>query len=519
MDNMTQKKKELYVFLTAIVSMFITHYYFFANRFISYEDLVNSFVPRNLFSIGALDHGRWFLPVAQIFSSNWSMPQVSGLISGVVFGLTAILLVRIYEIHSMVLSVLLSVVLTTFPAVACFNGYTHQAETFVISICLATLAVYLVGRYQKYGFVFGGLVLCLSMGIYQSFVSYVVGLVYVIVVLACLQKDMNIKKLFQKLLPYVFMMGIGAALYVCVTKGLLEATGTQMVEYHNARNALNLSNINIAIGIKPMIVIFLQYYFSTVYNGSFLVMGMNLLAALLIAAVVVKKLIVNGKQKNWVMNLILLLVLAVIPFGINSLPVLLGNAALNGNGLRRYTFYCLVVTYVLFIVIVDRWLGKGELQGKMKKIVSYASVLILCVVCWCGYLQCNQAYTRANVVYESVFGYMNRILARAEQVEGWDRTVPVYFAKNTKMFGSFYEEEIEEFDDLFDMEPLQLQGMYDQVSIANFWRIYLHMEVENPSEEQINKINEMQEYKDMPAYPAEDSVKILDGVLVIKMDE
>ena len=54
---------------------------------------------------------------------------------------------------------------------------------------------------------------------------------------------------------------------------------------------------------------------------------------------------------------------------------------------------------------------------------------------------------------------------------------------------------------------------------ARFMQYYLHFPVNLATLDQIMALEEHAEYRQMNLYPAEDSVKIIDGVLVVKMSE
>ena len=50
-------------------------------------------------------------------------------------------------------------------------------------------------------------------------------------------------------------------------------------------------------------------------------------------------------------------------------------------------------------------------------------------------------------------------------------------------------------------------------------RVYLHFPIEDASEEQAQSLEQSDELRRMPQFPAEESIQIIDGVMVVKLGE
>lgn len=159
-------------------------------------------------------------------------------------------------------------------------------------------------------------------------------------------------------------------------------------------------------------------------------------------------------------------------------------------------------------------------QGIGKRaIVQWIGLLPLITAIHTGFLICNQAYDRMNTRYENIYAYLNRVAARIEEFPEWDHNTPVFFANPSYIFNANYEVKIKAYDDLERMVGTDLHPWYNPDELISFFEIYLHFPVEGASSEQILSISASKEFEKMPVFPAEGSIKIIDDVIVVKLDE
>ena len=100
-----------------------------------------------------------------------------------------------------------------------------------------------------------------------------------------------------------------------------------------------------------------------------------------------------------------------------------------------------------------------------------------------------------------------------ESTEGWNPDVPVYFAVEGELFTN-YEVELEAFDAVKEIRATGYEPHFNASAIRRYMNYYLHFPIVVPTEEQ--QINLKKKVADMPCYPEDGSVCMVDGVLVIK---
>ena len=66
--------------------------------------------------------------------------------------------------------IITSLILATFPSLAISFGYLFMVEIYLSALILAVLAVYIAIKF-KFGFIFSGLLVAISLGNYQSYIG------------------------------------------------------------------------------------------------------------------------------------------------------------------------------------------------------------------------------------------------------------------------------------------------------------------------------------------------------------
>ena len=177
-QNISKKiKKEWKIaILSTIVIGIITHLYIMVNVIPNHDSLYNIYATQNITKLG-----RWFLQYACGLSSYYSLPWVIGSISIVLISITSAIIVELFGVKKKLNIILLSGILVTFPTIASSFTYMYTMDGYMFALMFSALAVLLSYKY-KYGFLLGAILICLSLGIYQSYVS--------VAILLCILKIM-----------------------------------------------------------------------------------------------------------------------------------------------------------------------------------------------------------------------------------------------------------------------------------------------------------------------------------------
>ena len=177
-EKIKESKLWRYTFWTAILLGLCTHLPIMLSDIPNHDGLASIYFDQNM-----VVSGRWFLSVACGFSSYYSLPWLIGILAIGILAVTAVLLVEVLEIKNISGGMMIAGVLVTFPVLTSTFAYVFTMDGYMLAVFLAVLSVYLVTK-GKFGFVFGGIALAFSMGVYQAYLPVAILLcVYKVVVI------------------------------------------------------------------------------------------------------------------------------------------------------------------------------------------------------------------------------------------------------------------------------------------------------------------------------------------------
>ena len=151
--------------------------------------------------------GRWFLKYAGALSSYFYLHYLNGFLSIVYISCTTVLVVRLLKIKHLCLGILMGALIGTYPSVACTFTYMYTADAYMLSMLLATIAVYCMvsGDWRKGAL--GSMALGFSMGIYQAYLSFALVLLCLWMLRLALLKIKTTLKTVVSILGYLALGG------------------------------------------------------------------------------------------------------------------------------------------------------------------------------------------------------------------------------------------------------------------------------------------------------------------------
>ena len=184
-----KKTPEAAAALWAVVVGIIAHLFALTNPLHNYDNIL-----QNPQGVGAgVTSGRWFLDFlgtvnTDVLDLNYNLPLTKGLAFIVLIALTSAILVNILKIRSNVSASLLGCLMVTFPAVCSTMAFRYTADYYGIALLLSVGAVWLID-FHKFGF--AGAIVCIacSMGIYQAYVPFTIGLFVLLLIRRSLETD------------------------------------------------------------------------------------------------------------------------------------------------------------------------------------------------------------------------------------------------------------------------------------------------------------------------------------------
>lgn len=455
------------------------------------------------FDQNMITSGRWFLTVACGFSSYFTIPWVIGLLGLLFLSLTAVVFTALLELRDTVSVVLVSGLLVSFPALASTFAYVFTMDGYMLALLLAVLAV-LCTKKHKWGFLWGAVCLAFSMGTYQAYLSFAILLCMYEVLLIFMEKGKFGGKL-RASLRYLYMGVLGAALYYIILRILLLIQGKELASYQGI-NGIGRFSADAFMHIY-------RDFLSFSVKGNVLYHNIFSLAACIFLVCAV--LFVLGRlilQRKWwkCPGFFVIIALAAVaaPFATNI--ILLISPEVTYHLLMRYQW---VLYLILAVAFVNRYAG-WDARGNLMQWLVFAAAFVLI---FHYAVTDNIGYSNLQKRYEKTYAYCMRLLDRIEQTEGYYQGIPI------AMVGVVGYNPYPVTDITLDVTSnmIGLNGdtlLYTGENYQVFMKNYLGATLNMMTPKEMEDIYYSQEYIEMESFPAESSVKIVDGIMYIKTE-
>lgn len=492
-------------FLSTFIIGLITHMIALTSDIPNHDGLDSMYFDQNM-----ITSGRWFLGVACAPSSYFSVPWLIGVLSLVYLSFTAVVLVKLLRTKNTVFIVLESAMLVTFPSLASNFAYVFTMDGYMLGLFLAVLSVFLVEK-GKAGFAFGGIALAFSMGIYQSYLPVAILLCLYRVVVICMEEKAVSAKV-RSVLRYLYMGAIGVSLYYVLLRLLLLIQG-KVLDTYQGINTMAEGGVDIIGSVKAM---YYDFFAFTLKGNVVFANPLALVACIILAATFLGALFVALKRRDLLGNvwtyIIGVAVLAVVPIFTNIILVI--SPDVNYHLLMRYQWVMFPIAALGFI---DNVLGMNCENAKTFVItLEWAAVISAFVISFSYMVSDNIAYSNLQKKYEKTYSYCLRLADRIEQTEGYYTGIPIY------MIGVVGDVNYPVTDITEDVtgHMIGMNGDYLLYTAGNyelFYKYYMGISFNFLKPEDADYYYSP-EYTAMPSFPAEGSVKIVDGVMYVKTE-
>lgn len=456
------------------------------------------------FDQNMITSGRWFLTVACGFSSYFTIPWIIGLLGLLFLAFAAAALTALLEIEDKLSIVAVSGLLVSFPALASTFSYVFTMDGYMMALLLAVLSV-LCTKKWKWGFIPGAFCLAFSMGIYQSYLPFAILLCYYQVLMIFMEQD-KFKEKLKKSLKYLYMGVLGVVLYYVILQALLLIQGKVLASYQGIDGMSSGFDLS---SIAHMYRDFLSFTLkgNVIYNNVFSFGACGIL--LVVVMVVLVKLCIRRKWwKRFGFYVIIAMSGVILPLATNV--ILLISPQVTYHLLMRYQW---VVYLILAVAFVQRF--ADERQAGI--LAQWGALLATVVLVFNYAVTDNIGYSNLEKRYEKTYAYCARLLDRIEQTEGYYQGIPI------AMVGVVGYNPYPVTDITMDVtaELTGLNGdtlLYTGENYEVFMRNYLGASLNIMTPEEMGDIYFSQEYIEMESFPAESSVKVVDGVMYVKTE-
>lgn len=432
------------------------------------------------------ESGRYGLELLRLIMPDYSMPWIYGLISLLLISAAVCVIIKLFDIKSRVLQVLLGALFITFPAETGTLGYMFTAAPYALALFLSAAAVYSYNRQTRGGLIAALVMLAFSCSIYQGCFSFAASLC-VLMMISRLVSGEDAKTVLVSGLRMLAMLAAALLLY-----GAVILFFSKQLDYPVLSGVVNSSQ-----SIPMRIAVAYSAYIKTILCGYFgYVRGTASRLAHIALLIVMAVLIVRGEVKRHDIRHSLLLALCLFLFPLSCYCLYI-------HALALYSFASL---YILAAIIIDR----AEPGWKLRPDAVAAAAMAVVIVCNTYFA--NEFSLYSYLMKENVTSFYTSLLTQVYETPG--------FAEGTELalIGEPPEFPVERNACYTRDEFTPLGNPVDSSAIAPFIiRYYIGSDIPLADDDTVAALKDTAEFAEMPVYPYYGSVRMIDGTVVVRL--
>lgn len=474
--------------------------------------------------------GRVLEPFYKKFTgSDTSMPWTAGCIAIVWIALAVFLTCKMLHLNKKHEIFIVSGIFVTNQTVLCIVATYIPwlgADMFAMLCAVAAAFIWRIAtENKKYLLIpIGALITAISLGLYQSFITVTIVLVMICCIAALLEGRKSLRVFTDGLCAIGMILG-GAGIYYILIQIICAITGVTLIE--DSYNTVS----NIWSNTEPFFTRILKCYsgvkellwgsISSVYPA-YAVRTVSIILLSVTLFFIVRQAI---KIRMKPVAVLLLVVLAVLlPLGANVIRLL--NPIVHD--LMTFAVWLLYLLPPVIAAITFKKSGtendteKLNNSGKPKKYLSVVRIVtcfFLCVTLYGNIQTANLAYVTKSLEHQSTLSAMTNIMYEAEHTDGYvEGETPLIFIGS---LGNCVSELPEKF------RVSDITGLSENSAVTYDFQSYLKFMLQktpkilNYSSDPLDKelysnILSDPALLEMPIYPNQGFIQVIDGVVVIK---
>ena len=507
-------KKRL-AFLIALIVGIITHITMITETIMSQDGLWNSM---EYYRPGDWETslGRWGIELVGRLNFFIAIPTVSTISCILLMAISSVFLIDIFELKNKVSIIFTALIVVLTPTLTATLLYVYTAFAYCFNFFITILVIWLIYKfkYKKVGLALSIILLMFSLSIYQSYIGVSIGLCIMISILELIRSNKTIKEILINIGKTILVLVIGVIIYYILTNIILNISGLEL-NYRNEESSFSVIEIikNLGTSIIKTYKDFFMFFLGNdiIFNANYrreLFAGTFLILLAIICLVVILSINTNEKKERILRRILSILFILVIPIGLNFIDIIaLGNE-----------MYAL--TAVQMILIIPFAFAIFE---SINRCIIFKWLAILCCLYMLGtyYIADNTSYAALKMTYNQAYSTTVRILDRIENTSGYRREYPIVFG------GIIGNDNYPRTSDLYQytigsvVNNTVFHGSYSGAigTWVKFVKIFFGIDVEVCTPEVYYQTVTSEEYKNMQIFPAQDSIIINNGSVIIKLSE
>ncbi len=492
-----QAKHYRAVLISALVVGALTYAFAFTNKLVNFDD-VNA-----LFRKGAsLTSGRWGLDYISWLFPDYSMPWIYGVIGIALVTAAACIVVSIFEIRHPLLQALMTGLMVSSPTVIGTSTYMFAFSSYMLSLLLAVIAVWLASKRNVLPKIAGILISVLSMSIYQAYISLTAGLFVALLLFRLTVKGDSVGQVIKDGVLFLVHLIATIAIYYGVLHLLLSVRDTTLNEY--AEHMTDTESFGFLKRVKHTYTIFIE----EILHGShgFIPAAMSRILHIVCFAGL------GIEMAGWMIrckNLPQILMSVVL---IILLPPAVGAIVLIASSVHALVFFAFVTVYVLFCMVMDARFTSGMRSEALNCAVKNVLTVSMLLIIISNVYTANKVFLRVYLSYENSYSFFTSLVTQIKEDPDFTEGTKLALIGETDQYVYPFEEFTQ------DGYIVGTHGFdVNDYSRNNFIRYYLGFDAEFASEDEVKELAVTAEFENMNCYPYYGSMQKIGDCLVVKL--
>lgn len=499
-SNWFTKDRKIIFFVTFIIGLLV-HFALYSNELLAYDAYwhYGSFLAKGW----EISLGRFLIPFSDILRGSVVGSILTTTISLITLSFSAIFLNEALDIKKKYIRILTSILIVVTPTVSLTLMYPYTANGYTFAMLFAVLSIYFLNKEKNLkNVLFTIICVIATLAFYQAYLCVITALLIITYIFKIMDDISSYKEFFKKLIIDIGIIALGMILYYICLNIIIKILGLNITSYSGGNTIFSLETIkNIIPSIKNTYITFIEFYFSdNIYNntGWFRNIFYCIMFALILINFIV--LVINRKIYKKPISIVLLVASLVI-FPIFACSIELIAQSREINLLMSTSLYLPIVVLLKQIEIMK--------DSKLDNIIKLLSYFISALIIWTFVLSNNATYVATKLYNDQMYAVGNMIIEKLENNDEITNTTPVVVLGHL--------------DFSIQNDSLLKLTNFD-VSDVNIWtwQIYLqdHLGIGRDiyTGEDYSEIMNSEEYLNMPIYPNEGCIKIINGTAVVKLN-
>ena len=477
------------------------------NKFSVHDDVMN-------YGTGATyTSGRWMLDLlgkmetAFYGDGHYSLSTFNGFLSVILIAFSACIIIRILDIKSRLFCMFISGIMVCFPVITSLFGYMFTAHFYMISLFLGVSGAYFISEQKRwYLWLTGTILIAASVGIYQAFIPFIVSLV----LMSCIKTVLtcyDVKIVLRK----VFCSGIGCLLslllYLFINKLYLSYYGAELTSYMGISS---VGKTSIQIYLQRAVEAYAEFFkpdnnaIYYMYPGTIL----HIYYTVIVISIILCVILTYRLLKKHIINSVLFVILILcFPLFINLIFVMTDNISIHSLML-----YAQLLPFVFFASLIENIQLKNRIINNSLSIVSIIVAAALLIM----YSRVdNKCYIKTAYAQQETISYLTTLVTQIKETDGYTDEMPVAFINEKHLTDASFKPGDYGFYNSITYVPYNMDA---PAYVNNYrWLLFMRQWIGfSPIVANAEPFSEMVDVEQMPSYPDDGSIRIINNTVVVK---